>query len=118
MDSGVIKVLEHCHLTGRFRSSTCQGCNLRLCIERTLTIYAHHGSAFDNSFIFEFVANDQVHVRNITDMIHKHGTKFITFTLWFRCDECVAQMQEKKKKKKNKKKKKKDKKEKPNETKR
>lgn len=85
----VIKVRDHNHLNSEYRGAICSKCNLKLRVERFLTIYQHNSTNFDGILIQKMIADDQDHVRNLGNMICQSGDRFLTYSVYFRCDACI-----------------------------
>ena len=45
------KVLDHCHISGRYHGPAHAGCNLRLCMRKNIPIFFHNLSHHDSHFI-------------------------------------------------------------------
>ena len=66
------KVRDHCHVTGKFRDTAHNKCNLKLRIHRKLPIIFHNLKGYDGHMIFKELNNFDVDVAVIAKGIDKY----------------------------------------------
>ncbi|XP_022161019.1 uncharacterized protein LOC111027104 [Myzus persicae] len=72
----VLKVRDHCHLTGKFRQSLCFKCNLDLKQPKFVPCFLHNLSNYDAHFIVTELAYDASKI----DVIPNSAEKYISFS--------------------------------------
>jgi len=70
------KVADHCHLSGKFRQSLCNVCNLKLQTPNFIPIFFHNLSNYDAHLIVTELGHDTQAIR----VIPNSEEKFISFT--------------------------------------
>ncbi|XP_060870596.1 uncharacterized protein LOC132945009 [Metopolophium dirhodum] len=70
------KVADHCHLSGKFRQSLCNTCNLKLQTPNFVPVFFHNLSNYDAHFIVTRLGYDT----NSISVIPNSEEKFITFS--------------------------------------
>jgi hypothetical protein len=70
------KVADHCHLSGKFRQSLCNVCNLKLQTPNFIPIFFHNLSNYDAHLIVTELGHDTQAIR----LIPNSEEKFISFT--------------------------------------
>lgn len=70
------KVADHCHLSGKFRQSLCNVCNLKLQTPNFIPIFFHNLSNYDAHMIVTELGHDTQTIR----VIPNSEEKFISFT--------------------------------------
>ncbi|XP_060868899.1 uncharacterized protein LOC132943807 isoform X2 [Metopolophium dirhodum] len=70
------KVADHCHLSGKFRQSLCNTCNLKLQTPNFVPVFFHNLSNYDSHFIVTRLGYDT----NSISVIPNSEEKFITFS--------------------------------------
>eukprot|EP00102_Acyrthosiphon_pisum_P019962 XP_016657172.1 PREDICTED: uncharacterized protein LOC107882781 isoform X1 [Acyrthosiphon pisum] len=70
------KVADHCHLSGKFRQSLCNTCNLKLQTPNFVPVFFHNLSNYDAHFIVTRLGHDT----NSISVIPNSEEKFITFS--------------------------------------
>lgn len=70
------KVADHCHLSGKFRQSLCNVCNLKLQTPNFIPIFFHNLSNYDAHMILTELGHDTQTIR----VIPNSEEKFISFT--------------------------------------
>ena len=76
IDKGLIKVRDHCHLTGRYRGAAHSKCNLDIRTPKFVPVVFHNLEGYDSHL---FIKNLGVTEGEI-DCIPKNDEKFISFT--------------------------------------
>ena len=66
------KVRDHCHITGKFRGSAHNQCNLKLKIPKKLPIIFHNLQGYDGHIIFKELNNFDVDIKVIPKTIEKY----------------------------------------------
>lgn len=51
------KVLEHCHITGKFRGAAHSGCNTKYHLSKEIPVFFHNGSKYDFHLFIEELSN-------------------------------------------------------------
>ena len=69
------KVRDHCHLTGQFRSTLCNTCNLKRQQQKFVPVFIHGSSNYDSHFIVRQLGYD---IKNI-HVIPNTREKYISF---------------------------------------
>lgn len=71
-----VKVKDHCHLTGAYRSAAHQECNLNYKIPKFIPIYFHNLSNYDSHLFIKQLALHQEKL----DVIAENKEKYVSFT--------------------------------------
>lgn len=74
-----VKVRDHSHLTGKYRGSAHNHCNLLHRESRTIPIVFHNLSHYDSHFILETLANDDI-LKGELSVIASNSEKYVSFT--------------------------------------
>lgn len=77
---GVKKNPHHDHLTGEFRYSLCDGCNLKLKLPKFIPIYFHNLSGYDGHFLVKKLTLDDGSI----EVLAKSSENYISFSKIFR----------------------------------
>lgn len=82
-DDGNYKVMDHCHLTGKFRGAAHSKCNLNYKIANFVPIFCHNLSGYDAHFIIKELGFDTERI----DLIAQNKEQYISFTKVFKINE-------------------------------
>lgn len=77
-DIGVTKVRDHNHITGEYRSSYCQGCNINLRLPQFVPVVFHNLSGYDSHFLIRVLSLFD----NRITVIPSSSEKFISFSVY------------------------------------
>ena len=84
--SGLVKVRDHSHFTGKYIGAACQKCNLRRRMPTSLKIFVHNCAKYDMHFLIKALSHFQDRIRNIS-VLPYNGENFRT--LRFNCFEFI-----------------------------
>jgi len=70
------KVADHCHLSGKFRQTLCNTCNLKIQTPNFVPVFLHNLSSYDAHFIVTELGYDT----NTISVIPNSEDKFVSFS--------------------------------------
>ena len=77
-DKNAIKVRDHCHYTGKYRSAAHNACNLQYKVPKSIPVVIHNGSNYDFHLIIEQLAKD---FKGPFNCLGENTEKYITFSI-------------------------------------
>ena len=78
-----IKVRDHCHITGKYRGSAHQDCNLHYAITNRIPVFFHNLRGYDSHFIMQEIGKFGLDVSVIPNNMQKYMAFFIGPNLSF-----------------------------------
>ena len=80
---------DHDHLSGKFRGAACTRCNLAWRYKNPISVLMHNSSSFDTHLVFQAIAKDSTHVKQVKNIIANNIEKYISFDIVWRCQHCI-----------------------------